>query len=116
MTPSLRHRRLEDYYAYVDDVKQHPWYTHIMIIILIALVVFSVGFGFYYQVIVSRKPITFRSVTKCTTDEVMNEDDSEMEMGIPRNPRQPASSWKNPPSGPHEDYVNFPDEGRGVVA
>jgi len=40
-------RRLEDYYAFEDTIKQHPWYSHTMLIVLAALVLISIGYGLY---------------------------------------------------------------------
>lgn len=37
----------DEYYAFIEDAMQHPWYTQIMIVILIALVVTSIGYAIY---------------------------------------------------------------------
>ena len=39
-------RRLEDYYAYDEVItKQHPWYSHIMIFVLFALLLIVLGYA-----------------------------------------------------------------------
>lgn len=42
------HRRLEDYYAYGDDIpaaKQHPWYSNGMLVMLVVLIVVVIVYG-----------------------------------------------------------------------
>jgi hypothetical protein len=49
------HRRLDDYYSYDNEApRQHPWYSHIMLLILALLLIVSIGYGLY-QVYYSAK-------------------------------------------------------------
>jgi hypothetical protein len=95
----LHHRRLEDpYYDFADEVKQHPWYSHTMIIILVALLALTLGYGVYQ--------VHYALETHCVSpDEVTDDRSDVVEMNATSNERKQLG------------YVTMPEEqlGRAVV-
>jgi hypothetical protein len=96
----LHHRRLEDpYYEFADDVKQHPWYSHTMIMIMILLLALTLGYGVYQA--------HYALESNCAkTDEVVDDDGSDVvEMHATSKQRNQLG------------YVTMPDEllGRAAV-
>lgn len=52
----VQQRRLDDYYSFADDtIKQHPWYSGTMLILLVALLLIIAGYAAHQLLYAARK-------------------------------------------------------------
>lgn len=91
-----RVRRLEDYYDYTPDpvVQQHPWYSNIMLLLLIAMILFTIIYALY-QLYQSRQCHHLMYSARCATKPLGGGDD--MSDGYSMQPSQTAASPPPPP-------------------
>lgn len=55
----------DEYYANIDEMKQHPWYAIMMFIMLIALLATSICYSIYVLVLSRSKKRGSVSLVKC---------------------------------------------------
>lgn len=120
MKPSIHQvhhrRRLDDYYSFSDDtLKQHPWYSHSMLIVLAGLVLIVIGYAMY-QIYFTAKDCEKNLEPICNGAYGSPDEDD----GIDPDKQEPKAAWKVNPememAGVLEqtrrridEYVNMPD-------
>jgi hypothetical protein len=114
-------RRLDDFYDFDDDrVKQHPWYTHTLLIILSLLVLFIMAYG-AYQAYTSRQCASLIAVAKDSTQDLVDTctdtDGVDVETAFASPKKSGSPPWTStnlemaaPRPQNHNDYVNMPYE------